>query len=666
MKINLLGRLRNTFLPQSKPLLPLLEAVVNSIHACEEANLETAHIWVTILRDESQAGIFSARYEDWPIVGFRVEDDGIGFNTQNFESFQTADTTLKISKGSRGIGRLLWLIAFEKVRIESTFREENKLYRRSFDFVESEEGVENSHLEEIEASNPRTSVSLLNYKAKYRPHLPKRTSVIAKRIIEHCLAYFLSPKMPVILLADSEETLVLNTIFDETIKTHSNNKHFNVKEQVFSLANLRLYGADENVTHTVHFCANNREVTSESLVKYIPDVTKRIRDEDGKPFVYMAYVSGRLLDERVTPERTRFNLIDEMELDVSSEVTFEDLKKAIAAETKSDLYPFLIQVREDKRKAIVDYVQNKAPQYRSLIFHRPDELNNIPGGLSEDKLELELYKLQHRYGIELKESANEILSSSRDITDEEYFAGYKRFIEQLTDFSKSNLAQYIIHRKMILELFARNLQRDDDGRYRYERDIHEIIFPMRTTSDDATIERQNLWIINETLAFHRYLASDIPLKDLQAVRSGSSDRPDLIIFSRPIVFTEGSAPYNSIVIIEFKRPMREGYNEGENPINQVTGYIRKIKESRILDERGRPVPVTENMPFFVYIICDMTQKIMEFSEDAAFRKTADGLGYFGYNPNLNSYFEVISFDKLVNDAKKRNAALFEKLQLPLS
>ena len=44
-----------------------------------------------------------------------------------------------------------------------------------------------------------------------------------------------------------------------------------------------------------------------------------------------------------------------------------------------------------------------------------------------------------------------------------------------------------------------------------------------------------------------------------------------------------------------------------------------------------------------------------------FRKTYDNLGYFGYKSVLNIYFEVISFDQLLNLAKERNAAFFDKI-----
>ena len=40
----------------------------------------------------------------------------------------------------------------------------------------------------------------------------------------------------------------------------------------------------------------------------------------------------------------------------------------------------------------------------------------------------------------------------------------------------------------------------EDGRYPLEESVHQIIFPLRQTSDDIRSDRMNLWIIDEKLA----------------------------------------------------------------------------------------------------------------------------------------------------------------------
>ena len=44
-----------------------------------------------------------------------------------------------------------------------------------------------------------------------------------------------------------------------------------------------------------------------------------------------------------------------------------------------------------------------------------------------------------------------------------------------------------------------------------------------------------------------------------------------------------------------------------------------------------------------------------------FSQTPDKLGYYKYNDKMNAYIEILSYDKIINDAKKRNRILFDKL-----
>lgn len=59
----------------------------------------------------------------------------------------------------------------------------------------------------------------------------------------------------------------------------------------------------------------------------------------------------------------------------------------------------------------------------------------------------------------------------------------------------------------------------------------------------------------------------------------------------------------------------------------------------------------------------MTPQLREIAKIRGFTKFPDNMGYFWYNPNNKAYVELISFEKLLGDAKKRNLALFKKLGL---
>jgi hypothetical protein len=97
---NLANRVKHTNLPKSAGLMPLFEAVVNSIHSIEEAGLPTAsgRIIVEIIRGTQGSLEIS---HDGPgreplndIEGFKIIDNGVGFNDANLASFKTLDSVL--------------------------------------------------------------------------------------------------------------------------------------------------------------------------------------------------------------------------------------------------------------------------------------------------------------------------------------------------------------------------------------------------------------------------------------------------------------------------------------------------------------------------------------------------------------------------------------------
>ena len=73
------------------------------------------------------------------------------------------------------------------------------------------------------------------------------------------------------------------------------------------------------------------------------------------------------------------------------------------------------------------------------------------------------------------------------------------------------------------------------------------------------------------------------------------------------------------------------------------------------------IKVPDHTPFYAYIVCDLTPNLVQQAENATLTHSPDPLGYSGYNPNLRTYVEIVSFDKLIGDAKKRNAFLFDQL-----
>src|ERR1700677_5037618 len=178
MKIDVAGRIRNVVLPKSRPLLPLYEAIINSIHAIEDAKEKAGKITIKLTRDTS-AQMFETEKPTHDITSFEVVDNGIGFNDENFEAFQTSDTTYKAERGGKGIGRFMWLVAFESVEITSTVKDETTWKTRTFKFVPKGNGVAEAKVVGNTSGPRSTSVCLLGFKKKCRDVGPKKLDTIA-------------------------------------------------------------------------------------------------------------------------------------------------------------------------------------------------------------------------------------------------------------------------------------------------------------------------------------------------------------------------------------------------------------------------------------------------------------------------------------------------------
>lgn len=672
MLIDIRGKINNMKLAKRNSLLPLFEAVVNSLQSIEDMeNSDESYIKIIIERDLSQQAIDSVKEDGslYPISNIIIEDNGTGFNDENYRSFQTSDSTYKISKGGKGVGRFLWLKAFESVNVESVYEGvDGKTHYRSFDFnlIDTNNPITNKIDKDI-VKKRYTKISLNSFINPYRDSCPKKLETIALKIIEHCISYFILNTCPRITVEDNFESLCLNELFRDQICVNSESESFIVNENEFKITHVKLYVTDD-IKNRIHLCANNREVMREDLNKSIKNLVGRI-EANGEVFAYSGYVSGRILDENVNLERTGFNLFDNEDV-LPGIINIKDIENEAVKMVKKYLSEYIEPINEKKIEKINNYVNMKSPQYKVVLKYKTEKFEDISPKINEKDLEIELFKLSQELNYELKSEGENFLNKKiSDFKDlDEYKEEYASFIQKQNDFGKSSLAQYIVHRKVILSLLDNGLELGENSKYKLEEYVHNLIFPMRSLSEDIDYEKHNLWIIDEKLAYHYYLASDIKMKNIEIIGVDSDDRPDILIMDNPVaIVNQEDKPYNSVVIIEFKRPMRNNYDEDDNnPINQVLRYVKKIRSGEEKDKKGRPIIINDNTPFYLYVIADLTPKMVEYAEYGNLTRTPDNLGFFGYytGKEINAYIEVISYDKLVEDAKKRNKILFDKLFTP--
>lgn len=669
MDIDLPGRIRNIKLPVSHALLPLYEAVVNAVHAVADIHKDDGQgkIRVYVLRDQSQAHLINDpdHAPTFPVRGFRITDNGIGFNDANYKSFNTPDTRLKENRGGKGVGRFLWLKAFDHATVRSVLRSDDGQYmERRFAFRCSDAGVEDVQLSRLASCETGSEVELIGFREEYREEAPRTHDAIARNILEHCLEHFVLGLAPEIYVHDevAPEVIELTELFESDVTYTSGARQFTVRGQTLYIHNLQVRPSQQN-SHKLFFCANQRSVQSEMLTGRVPNLAGKLEDADHRPFFYAGYVHGEYLDKNATGERVAFSLPENN--NVLNLPTWEEVLKAAVEQATEFLQPHTETLRTAKEEQIREFVQAKAPQYRPVFKHRPDLIEKIPPSLPEEKLDIELYRANQTYEAELRDKSTSILQSLETGAGdhEQMKREYEQFLEEWNENGIAKLAKHVVHRKATLEFLKRSLRLQASGRYSLESAVHRIIVPLKKTSDDVPASQMNLWIIDEKLAFHYYLASDIAFKEQKVLKSDSDDRTDIAIFNGPVAFVNDDAPFSSVVLVEFKRPARNDYTDAENPINQVYRYVKKLKDGKATDRHGRPLSIKNETPFYAYIIADLTPKLREQAAFARLIPTADGLGFFGHNEPVGVYVEIISFDKLVVDAERRNAALFEQMNL---
>ena len=211
-----------------------------------------------------------------------------------------------------------------------------------------------------------------------------------------------------------------------------------------------------------------------------------------------------------------------------------------------------------------------------------------------------------------------------------------------------------------MELLKNILEIKQNGKFIDEKYIHSIICPMQVTSNDINFEEMNLWIIDERLAYHKFLASDKTLKSIPFLNTQSTKEPDIAIFETALAYTDSEEPFSSITIIEFKKPD----NDKKNPINQVLCYVDLIRKGEKKKANGQSFIVSDGTIFRCYIICDLTDNMRTYCKNSNLLETSDKLGYYGHNEPRHASIEVISYNKLLLDAQKRNQILFDKLFSP--
>jgi hypothetical protein len=656
-------------------LLPLFETIVNSVISLIKTDLPVAEraIEIEIIRGNppNQINIDNIN----TINSISITDNGVGFDEANYKSFETPLTKYNKEFGCKGVGRFTALAAFSQIRVTSNYKENDVWMHREFDF-DAENEVIPKKLEPSLSKVQKTTVELVDC---YNPVIKDRTAIkldeIAQQIMHHCLIYYLNDSLPKIKISDSatKKPALINSLFEKVSK--ENERSFDVQNQSFKAYITKTPKEGNRKFHYVYYCANSRVVGQPKNIGKINTLFNFPLNQNGHQYFLDVYVVSEYLNSNVVQSRNAFTIQsdNELELDflgIDEIISFQDIETELVKTLEDEYAPHVVATKEASLNQIKNYIKTQAPRYRSLL-RKPELLNTIPPHLSDDKKEEHLYKLAFSARKNVEKNLQEFIDTKQ--INEQTILKIKEDIQEKTAYDTDSLADYMMRRKAIIELFDRFLEADKEGTYKLEEDIHNLIFPRGITSDEIDYESHNLWLLDERFVTFKFIASDKSITSFSQKKSAKE--PDVIMmndkplmFDNPIGFGDkNNGELSSMVIFEFKRPgstahqkkntdFRWNYSELVEPYFDEFLYNANKK-----NYKGKQVILTKETPKFGYIIVDVLPPLLkEYNQDKGWKRTPFDTYYF-IKPELNLHLEVMTFTKLIEHARQRHVPFFDKL-----
>lgn len=637
----------------AEALQPVFEAVSNALHAIEDAFGDAMYqtkgsITVTIRNVKSPSDI--------EII---VDDNGIGLEPPRFKAFCTTDTDYKMERGGKGVGRLLWLDAFQRIKVVSIYKDNATLFRRSFSFrLEPHDQITDEIVEEITDGTTSTGTSVSFYGLRgtaYQSKFPSQAATVVKHFGSHFFADFILGKSPTIVV-DIEGTTA--TFPQEVQKLMIEDRGIaTVPTAEFGDLSLASFicnkdaSANFDGSHQIHLVANGRTVTT----RKIDGLIGIGRFGPVGDWVYHGCISGDFLNERVNQERTQFNF---------DESIIEAIVRESAAFVRSNTISEEIKTFDTQRLVTLrDFVND----YPSFGFEDTEQLleRTPKNAVKPEEFARALIPFRIRRDKDRNDTIQQIVAQldGNQAVPADFAEAVRKAATEIKAEEQRQLTEYVLRRKTVLDVMdvlLRRIRERDNGTqdFQLEATLHQFICPMKLRGDDPSKVEQSdhdLWIIDERLTFQKYFASDVPFSQILGDEK-STKRPDLLIYDRLYgMGAEGEDQLTKVMLVEFKHPGRKDYEERYSPMNQISEYITKLKAGEIEDFRNSRVRIADDCVFYCYVVADIVGKLEIHTN--GWRTTANGRGRIQeLSGKFRGMVEVIEWPDLLADARLRNHA----------
>ncbi|WP_162239495.1 ATP-binding protein [Aureimonas sp. Leaf324] len=622
-------------------MLPIFEAISNSLHAI----LESSSPLIGIPRIDIE--VYSS-----PLV-VRVRDNGPGLNVRNFDEFRTPFTGHKLRKGGKGFGRFIASKVFDSISYDSQYMagdgasgriafdfklvSQNEFqFRRPFDPKLRESGCT------VEFSQLRKDFQWVEGKITAEDFIDS--------IVRYFLPYFATGRMPNIAVNYNGTTYDPRDRFSEAIKSDTTSIEMitvNGELLPFEIGVSKSPKGSLFNTHSILFFADDRIIGSGRNIERKIGAPFFL-DDQGKQTVAVITVKSDYLDTRANNARTDIEApeaeIDEIVSHVTSQLLLQEKD--------------FVQRKRSTQRTDVVHVLKRNPLLRASLHETSldDYISSKPMSWSAEEFVSDLSLRRYRKQSSWEREIENVVKDPKQMEDRR-----RQLLDRIEQENRDSLAAYVVHRRTVIDIAQKAIGIQPSGKMSLEDVFHDLVHPRHQDIKTTKFYEHNLWLIDDRLSFVSYLSSD---RTIHGGRRSLGDKvADLVFFDDCSVYRNKDE--SSLVLIEFKRPGRDDYRFGpekSDPVTQVVSTSGKIRETKsLIATDGSRIAVPDGTKIFAYIVADLEPSLVDVYESHDFDETWDRNGYYKYHDKKDIFIEALSYEKLIDNAKKRNTAFFDVL-----
>jgi hypothetical protein len=370
-------------------------------------------------------------------------------------------------------------------------------------------------------------------------------------------------------------------------------------------------------------------------------------DEKNQAYIVIAVIRSTAFETRLNDARTGINI---------SPAAVEEIVGAVGDIIQATENTQIARIKATQARDLEGALQEnpilriglKGQSISAYVTGKP---NNWKAQDFVSNLAVERYRVSRDLSKAITSAAN---------SPDDYMANIKDIVAKIDASNKEALAEYVVHRKKVIELIEAARKYGSNGAHASEDTIHDLVFHRFSDSADTDYFEHNLWLIDDALAFLPYISSDRAMHGKG--RKKGDKIADLAFFDDSLVLGDNDG--TTITIVEFKRPSRDDYRFGDVKHDPVMQVIETLKDATaaggIAKTDGSHFAFRGVVRRFGYIVADLKPSLVKVLRNHDFKND--------WNPDIHVryrdeqiFIQAMGYDTLIAHAKKRNQAFFSVL-----